>query len=66
MGKIVKKHIGSFLLVGILIFIANTLSVLHPYIVKEVVDVDFKSDSAIYTLQKLFAMYFLTTAGKSR
>lgn len=59
MGKIVKKHIGSFLLVGILIFIANTLSVLHPYIVKEVVDVDFKSDSAIYTLQKLFAMYFL-------
>ena len=37
MGKIVKKHIGSFLLVGILIFIANTLSVLHPYIVKEVV-----------------------------
>ena len=59
MGKIIRKHIGSFFLVGILIFLSNLLSVLHPYIVKEVVDIDFKSDSVTNILQKLFITYLL-------
>lgn len=43
MKTIVKQYIKAFLITGVLIVICNVLSVLHPYIMKQVLDVDFKS-----------------------
>ena len=59
MKQIIKKHIKSFLAAAVLIFIANILSVLHPYIIKQVVDVDFKAINVEETLIKLFSAYLV-------
>ena len=57
MKSIVKKHMKSFAIVALLIFICNILSVLHPYIVKQIVDVNFKDVNIMGILTKLFVLY---------
>lgn len=59
MKQIIKKHIKLFIVAAALIFIANILSVLHPYIIKQVVDVDFKAVNVEETLIKLFGAYLV-------
>ncbi|MCI8290798.1 MAG: ABC transporter ATP-binding protein [Clostridia bacterium] len=59
MKSIVKKYIKSFMIGAIFIFACNMLSVLHPYIVKQIVDVDFSANSVNKVLFNLFAIYFL-------
>lgn len=60
MKQIIKKHIKSFIISALLIFIANILHVLHPYIVKQVVDIDFTAINVEETLIKLFGAYLIT------
>lgn len=59
MKQIVKKHIKSFIGVAILILICNILSVAHPYIIKQVVDVDFNSSNLKQILVQLFGAYLI-------
>ncbi len=59
MKQIIKKHIKSFIVASILIFIANILSVLHPYIMKQVVDVDFTAINIKEILMKLLGAYLV-------
>ena len=59
MKQIIKKHIKSFIIVAILIFIANILHVLHPYIMKQVLDVDFTAINIEEILIKLFGVYLV-------
>lgn len=57
MKDIVKKYIPTFILVGILFIVCNVLSVAHPYIVKQVVDIDFNASNIIEKLLYLFIIY---------
>lgn len=59
MKDIIKKHIKSFIIVAILIFICNVLSVLHPFIVKQVLDVNFTANNITEILIKLFLQYLI-------
>ncbi len=59
MRDIIKKYIKSFIIFAILIFICNILSVLHPYIVKSVLDIDFEVSNISNILIILFAEYLI-------
>ncbi len=59
MKQIIKKHIKSFIIAGFLIFIANILNVLHPYVIKQVVDIDFSVININEVLVKLFLTYLV-------
>ena len=59
MKKVIIKHIKSFLLAAILVFICNLLSVMHPFIIKEAVEVDFKANNINQILLQLFFVYLL-------
>lgn len=58
MKNIVKKYIKSFMIAAILIFVRNILSVLHPYVVKQIIDVDFTVQNVDKILLNLFVIYF--------
>lgn len=47
MGKIIKNYRKPIIVVGILLLTCDFLSTLPPYIVKQVIDVDFSNESAI-------------------
>ncbi|MBQ9012070.1 MAG: ABC transporter ATP-binding protein [Bacilli bacterium] len=57
MKGILKKYIKSFVVVALLILIRNIFSVLHPYVVKQIVDVDFKLPNITNVILKLFLTY---------
>lgn len=58
MGNIIKKYLSTFLVVIILVMICNALNVIHPYMIKQVVDLDFSSQTIVKTLCYLFLAYF--------
>lgn len=60
MKNIIKKHIKSFIVAGILVFICNLLNVLHPFIFKQVLDIDFNSINIVEEIVKLFTLYLFT------
>lgn len=57
MKQVIKKHIKSFVMAGILVFICNLLSVIHPFVVKEAVEIDFNTDNIKQILIELFSAY---------
>ncbi len=57
MKDVIKSHIGSFIVTAVLVFTCNFLSVIHPFIVKEAVDIDFKANNIEQTLINLFLAY---------
>ena len=57
MKKVIKKHIKSFIMAGILVFICNLLSVIHPFIIKETVEIDFSANNIKQILIQLFSAY---------
>lgn len=59
MKKIIKKYVKSIIIVGILLLICDFLSVLPPYIVKQVVDIDFTRKDIIQTI--LFFIFIYTS-----
>lgn len=54
MKYILKKNIKGLFIVAFLLIICNVLSVLHPYIMKKILDIDFKSKDI---LKNLFLTY---------
>lgn len=59
MRKIVMKHMKSFFIVGTLIFICNLLNVLHPFVIKQIVDLDFTQNNIAQILLKYFIIYVI-------
>ena len=59
MKKIIKKHIKSILLAGTLIIICNVLSTIHPYLIKQIIDIDFTSSNIVGIIIKFILIYIL-------
>lgn len=59
MGQVIKKHIKAFSVVAFLILICNILNVLHPFVIKEIVDLDFKQNNIVNILLMYFGIYIL-------
>lgn len=57
MKKILKKHIKSLLLIGFLLIACNLLSTLHPYVMKEFVDIDFNSENVEKIITNFILLY---------
>ncbi len=59
MKKIIKKYVKSIIIIGILLLTSDFLSALPPYIVKQVVDIDFTKENIIQTI--LFFIFIYTS-----
>lgn len=59
MKKIIKKYVKSIIIVGILLLVCDFLSAIPPYIVKQVVDVDFTREDITQTI--LFFIFIYTS-----
>lgn len=57
MKDIVKKYIKSLIIVSILLIICNLLSILHPYIMKQILDLDFSSNNIQNIILKFIIIY---------
>lgn len=57
MKKIIKKYIKSIVIIGILLIICDFLSALPPYIVKQVVDIDFTRKGIMNTIIFFICIY---------
>lgn len=57
MKMIVKKHIKSIIIVSILLIICDFFSALPPYIVKQIVDIDFTREDIINTIVFFICIY---------
>lgn len=57
MKKIIKKYIKSIVIIGILLIICDFLSALPPYIVKQVVDIDFTRKDIMNTIILFICIY---------
>ncbi|MCI9038519.1 MAG: ABC transporter ATP-binding protein [Clostridia bacterium] len=57
MKNIVKKYIKSIVIIGILLIICDFLSALPPYIVKQVVDIDFTRKDIMNTILFFICIY---------
>ena len=55
MKSIIKKHIKSLLLISILLIICNSLSTLHPYVLKQILDIDFK----VYNIKNIILQFII-------
>lgn len=64
MKKIIKKYIKSIILVGILLVICDFLSAIPPYLVKEVVDIDFTREDIINTIIFFILVYTALHLGR--
>ena len=59
MGQVIKKHFKSFCIVAFLILICNLLNVLHPFVIKQIVDLNFNQKNIVNILLLYFAGYVL-------
>lgn len=57
MKNILKKNIKILFVIAFFLIFCNILSVLHPFIMKGILDVDLKSDNITIILRKLFLTY---------
>ncbi len=57
MKVIVKKYIKSIIIISILLIICDFLSALPPYIVKQIVDIDFTREDIINTIILFICIY---------
>ncbi len=57
MKNIIKKYIKSIVIIGILLIICDFLSALPPYIVKQVVDIDFTRKDIMNTILFFICIY---------
>lgn len=56
MKYILKKNIKGLFIVAFFLIICNVLSVLHPYIMKKILDIDFKSKDILINLFLTYAI----------
>lgn len=59
MKEIIKKYVKSIIIVGVLLLVCDFLSAIPPYIVKQVVDIDFTREDVIHTI--LFYIFIYTS-----
>ena len=57
MRSIIKKHIKSLIKISILLIVCNLLSTLHPYVMKQTLDVDFSNPNIQTILLQLIITY---------
>lgn len=57
MKKIIIKHIKSLIFVSLLLIICNLLSTVHPYILKQTLELDFSSNNIQNEILKYILMY---------
>ena len=57
MKAIVKKYIKSIMIISVLLIICDFLSALPPYIVKQIVDIDFTREDVINTIVFFICIY---------
>lgn len=59
MKKIIIKYSKSIIIIGILLIVCDFLSAIPPYIVKQVVDIDFTKEDITQTI--LFFIFIYTS-----
>ena len=64
MKEIIKKYTKSIIIIGILLLICDFLSALPPYIVKQVVDIDFTRTDIINTIIFFIFVYVSIHLGR--
>ena len=57
MKKILKHYIKSFIIISFLLVICNLLSTVHPYIVKQILEIDFASEDINKIILKFIVAY---------
>lgn len=57
MKNTLKKHIKSLILIAFLLIACNLLSTLHPYVMKEFVDIDFNSENIERIITNFIILY---------
>lgn len=62
MKKIIKKHIKSLIIISILLMACNLLATLHPYVMKQILDIDFYSKNIEKIILMLIIIYTATHA----
>ena len=64
MRKIIKKYVKSIVMIGILLLVCDFLSALPPYIVKQVVDIDFTREDIIAIILSFIFIYISIHLGR--
>lgn len=64
MRKIIKKYVKSIVIIGILLLVCDFLSALPPYIVKQVVDIDFAREDIIAIILSFIFIYISIHLGR--
>ena len=59
MGQVIKKHFKSFLIIAFFILVCNLLNALHPFVIKQIVDLDFNQNNIFNILLIYFVLYLL-------
>lgn len=64
MSKILKRYTKQIVIIAILLLICDFLTALPPYIVKQVVDIDFAKEDIINTILFFISIYVGIQVGK--
>ena len=59
MKKIIKKHIKSLIIIIFLLIVCNLFSALHPYVMKQILDIDFSSNNIEKIIIQFIIIYTL-------
>ena len=59
MNKIIKKYFKLIMIAGILLIMCDLISALPPYILKQVIDIDFSRKDITYTITYFISIYIL-------
>lgn len=64
MSKILKRYTKQIIIISILLLICDFLTALPPYIVKQVVDIDFTKEDIVNTILFFISIYVGIQVGK--
>lgn len=59
MKSILKKNVKMLVLVAFFLILTNILNVTHPFILKQILDIDFSSNNIITILRNLIILYVI-------
>lgn len=57
MKDILKKEYKAFIIIGIVVLMCSALNALHPYVLKEIIDLNFVENDIIKHILKLVIIY---------
>ena len=57
MKSILKKNAKILFLVALFLIITNILSVTHPFVLKQILDIDFNDTNIVIILRNLVILY---------